>query len=188
MKRRSVLQSLIAIPAITGAAVTETPQQAVFNAETPTMPVVPPVETSPSIRRTFSPDQLFALEKLGDLIVPAYNGLPGASQAGAAAFLDFYIGASPKPLQDLYLRGLDTLNHLALTKFGQTFTNLHIDQAGTLLTPLSDPNSKDKLAPFLRTAKSDLLRATFNSRAYIDAVSQTRRPRNASKYFWYPIT
>ncbi len=186
MKRRSVLQSLLAIPA--AAAIPETPQQAVFNAETPTMPVVPPVETSQSVRRTFSPDQFFALEKLGDLIVPAYNGLPSASQAGAAPFLDFYIGASSKSSQDLYLHGLDSLNHSSQAKFGQTFANLSFEQAVTLLTPLQDPNSKDPLAPFLRTAKSDLLRATFNSRPYIDAVSQTRRPRNASKYFWYPIT
>lgn len=188
MKRRSVLQSLLAMPAVAGAAVPETPQQAVFNAETPTMPVVPPVETSPPVRRTFSPDQFYALTKLGDLIVPPYNGLPGASQAGAAEFLDFYIGASGKPIQDLYIRGLDSLNHAAQIKFGQTFVNLNLDQAATLLAPLQDPNSKDQLAPFLRGAKSDLLRATFNSRPYIDALSQTRRPRNASKYYWYPIT
>jgi gluconate 2-dehydrogenase subunit 3-like protein len=188
MKRRSLLQSIVAIPAVAAVAVPETPQQAVFNAETPIVPVVPPVETSQSVRRTFTPDQFYALTQLGDLIVPAYNGLPGASDAGAVAFLDFYVGASPQPVQDTYRQGLDTLNRTSQSKFGQTFANLSLQQAATLLAPLQDPNSSDEMAPFLRTVKSDLLRATFNSRPYIDAVSQTRRPRNASKYFWYPIT
>ena len=99
-----------------------------------------------------------------------------------------HIGASPQPLPDFYRNGLDTLNRTSQSKFGQTFANINLDQANILLAPLRDPASKDELAPFLRTAKSDLLRAAFNSRPYIDAVAQTRRPRNASKYFWYPIT
>jgi hypothetical protein len=186
MKRRSLLQSIVAIPA--AAALPETPQQQVFDAETPITPVVPPAETAKSLRRTFTPDQFYALTQLADLIVPAFNGLPGASDAGVAAFLDFLIGASPQPRQDLYRNGLDALNRASQVKFGQTFANLNAQQAAILLTPLQDPNGSDALAPFLRAAKSDILRATFNSRAYIDAVSQTRRPRNASKYFWYPIT
>jgi len=170
------------------AGVPETPQQQQFNAETPLTPVVPAVETGKSLRQTFTADQFFALLRLSDLIVPAFNGLPGASEAGAAEFLDFFIGASSQSSQDLYRNGLDTLNRLAQGKFGQTFANLNAQQAGTQLVPLTDPNSTDSLAPFLRAVKSDLLRATFNSRPYIDALSQTRRPRNASKYFWYPIT
>lgn len=188
MNRRLLLQSIVAIPA---AAVPDTPPPAVqlqINPETPTTPVVPPVETSKSLRRNFSPDQFYALTRLGEVIVPPYNGLPGAADCGAADFLDFYIGASPQPLPDFYRRGLDTLNRTSQSKFGQTFANISLQQATILMSPLLDPASKDELAPFLRAAKSDLLRATFNSRPYIDAVSQTRRPRNASKYFWYPIT
>jgi hypothetical protein len=180
MKRRSVLQSLLAIPAI--AVAPQSPQQQQINSETPVTPVIPPVETSNTLRRTFAPDQFQALVRLGDLIVPPVDGLPGASEAGAAEFLDFYVGASSQANQDLYRRGLDALNH------GQPFAQLSTSDASALLAPLRDAASTDELAPFLRTAKSDILQATFNSQPYIDAVSQTRRPRNGSKYFWYPIS
>ena len=88
MNRRLLLQSIVAIPA--AAAVADTPPPAVqlqINPETPTTPVVPPVETSKSLRRTFSPDQFYALTRLGEIIVPPYNGLPGAADCGAADFL-----------------------------------------------------------------------------------------------------
>ena len=190
MNRRSLLQSIVAIPAAAAVPDTPPPQPQLLqtNPETPTTPVIPPDETAKSLRRTYTPDQFYALTRLGEIMVPPYNGLPGAAEAGAAEFLDFYIGASPQPLPDLYRSGLDTLNHLSQSKFGQTFTNISLDQANILLAPIRDPASKDDLTPFLRTAKSDLLRATVNSHPYIEAVSQTRRPRNASKYFWYPIT
>ena len=187
MKRRSLLQSIAAIPTLAGVG-PETLQQQQLNAEIPITPVVSAAETAKSLRRTFTPDQHYALSQLADLIVPTYNGLPSASECGAAEFLDFYIGASPQPRQDLYRNGLDILNRTAQSKFGQTFANINLQQANSLLAPLQDPNSKDDLAPFLRAAKVDILRATFNSRPYIDAISQTRRPRNASKYFWYPIS
>ncbi len=188
MKRRSLLQSIVALPAVGAANLTETPQQQQLNAEIPITPVVSPAETAKSLRRTFTPDQHYALTQLADLIVPAYNGLPNASDCGVAEFLDFYIGASPQPRQDLYRSGLDLLNHTSQSKFGQTFANINLQQATGLLAPLQDRTSKDDLAPFLRAAKSDIMRAAFNSRPYIDALSQTRRPRNASKYFWYPIS
>jgi len=191
MKRRSLLQSIVAIPAVAagaGGVAPETPREAQINAETPITPVIPPVDTSQSVRRTFTPDQFYALARLADLLVPAYNGLPCASDCGAADFLDFLIGASPQPRPDLYRSGLDLLNRTSQSKFGQTFANINLQQATSLLAPLQDLTSNDSLAPFLRTAKSDVLRATVNSRPYIDAVSQTRRPRNASQYFWYPIS
>jgi hypothetical protein len=181
MKRRSVLQSILAIPvtAVAAAAQTTPAPMAEAQLETPNTPVVPADQTAAPFRRTFTPDQFSALTRLGDLIVPAWNGCPGASEAGAPEFLDFLIGSSAPARRDLYRTGLDTLNGNSQTKFGQPFAALNAQQASVFLSPLS---------PFLQAAKSDLLRATFNSRPYIDAVAQTRRPRNASKYFWYPIS
>ena len=60
-----------------------------------------------------------------------------------------------------------------------------------ILSPLKQSWSfedKDPFRRFLLAAKADLLQATLNSRPYIDALSQTRRPAKCSRYYWYPIS
>jgi len=209
MKRRSLLRSIVALPAAAAALPAQSPQpektagpEKELSAgppmvlpgisETPNTPVVPADETSGNVRRTFTLEQIAALSKLGELIAPPWNGNPGAREAEAAEFLDFLIGCSPQPRIDLYKNGLDTLNHRSEAQFSKTFDLLTAQQAATLLAPLHQPwtyedASKDDFHAFLVAAKSDLLRATVNSRPYIDALSQTRRPRNASAFYWYPI-
>jgi hypothetical protein len=202
MKRRSVLQSIVALPALAAARTTVSEQKQLSSDaatappvldENPLTPVVPPDQTADTVNGTFTPDQLSALTKLGEIIVPPWNGCPGASDAGAAEFLDFLIGCSSASKLDLYRNGLDALNIYSRKKFAGNFAALHTEQADTLLAPLRQAweaggADTDTLSAFLPVAKADLLRATFNSRPYIDAVSQTRRPRNASKYYWYPIS
>ena len=210
MKRRSLLRSIVALPAAAAALPAQSPPPEKTAAqdkglpgppplvppgisETPNTPVVPADETAATVRRTFTPEQIAALSKLGDIIAPSWNGNPGAREAGAAEFLDFLIGCSPQPRVDLYKNGLDTLNHRAQAQFGKTFDLLTAPQAATLLAPLHEPwtygsTSRDDSHAFLVAAKADLLRATVNSRPYIDALSQTRRPRNASDFYWYPIS
>ncbi len=153
---------------------------------------MPADQTSDNLLTTFSPEQMAALSKLGELIAPPWNGNPGAREAGAAEFLDFLIGCSPQRRIALYKSGLDTLNHRSQDKFGKPFGLITPQQADSLLAPLREPwtygnAANDDFHAFLLAAKDDLLRATINSRPYIDAVSQTRRPRNASAFYWYPI-
>jgi Gluconate 2-dehydrogenase subunit 3 len=209
MKRRSVLKAIVALPAVAAGQEPDTSHKRLTAArenglpagpplvppginETPNTPVVQADETADNVNRTFDSDQLSALRRLGELIVPPWNNCPGALQAGADEFLDFLVGCSPKSRLDLYRNGLDALNRSAQQRFGQNFAVLTEDLAGALLSPLRErwefttPNSNE-LAAFLQAAKSDLLRATLNSRPYIDALSQTRRPRNASRFYWNPI-
>jgi hypothetical protein len=209
MKRRVLLKALAGAPAVAAA-------QAVANqtkdltatkddglptgpalvppgiTETPNTPVVVADEVATSVMTTFNPSQRAALERLGEIIVPSWDGRPGATGAGAAQFLDFLIGCSPKARVDLYCQGLNALNAESVKRFGGPFAAVSIERAELLLTPLrqaAGPETveNDPLTSFLEVAKGDLLRATFNSRPYIDAVSQTRRPRNASRFYWYPI-
>lgn len=209
MKRRSLLRSIVALPAVAATVPASFAQQDVTAArdkglpagpplvppginETPNTPVTPADETADNLVRTFSPEQIAALSKLGELIAPSWNGNPGAGEAGAAKFLDFLVGCSPRSRIELYKSGLDTLNHRSQEKFGKPFALITAGEADTLLAPLREPwtyrsASNDHFAAFLLAAKGDLLRATVNSRPYIDAVSQTRRPRNASRFYWYPI-
>ena len=210
MKRRSLLRSLVvAAPAAAvlppAQAQQETsaardkglpagpPLVAPGITETPNTPVVPACQVADNVIRTFNPDQIAALSKLGEIIVPPRNGNPGAHEAGAAEFLDFLIGCSSQQQIELYKTGLDTLNRHSNEKFGKPFAQLAAAQADSLLAPLREPwtypkAEGDKFTAFLIVAKGDLLRATFNSRPYIDAISQTRRPRNASDFYWYPIS
>jgi hypothetical protein len=208
MKRRSLLRSLVTLPA--AVALPASPAQHDLTAardkglpagppivppginETPNTPVTPADETSGVLVRTFSPEQMTALAKLGELIAPAWEGKPGAAEAEAAGFLDFLVGCSPKSRIDLYKNGLDTLNRRSQEKFGKPFALVSSSEADTLLAALREPwtygaAGKDDLRAFLLAAKEDLLRATVNSRPYIDAESQTRRPRNASRFYWHPI-
>jgi gluconate 2-dehydrogenase subunit 3-like protein len=209
MHRRSALKTLIALPATAAAQKTDTSEKELTAAkenglpagpplvppginETPNTPVVPADETAQNVNRTFNPEELSTLAKLSELIVPSWNGCPGALEAEAPEFLDFLIGCSPKSRLDLYRHGLDALNESAHEKFEKEFAKLDEAQADTLLSPLREhweftASNNDNLRAFLQAVKSDLLRATLNSRPFIDAISQTRRPRNASRFYWTPI-
>ncbi|HLH01534.1 MAG TPA: gluconate 2-dehydrogenase subunit 3 family protein [Bryobacteraceae bacterium] len=208
MKRRTLLRSIAAIPSL--AAGQTLPQRETTAArdkglpagptlippgvnETPTIPVIPADETSDSRIRTFDGQQLAALARLGEVLVPAWDGKPGAAEAGAAEFLDFLVGSSPANRIELYKSGLDELNRRAQQQFGKPFAAISQADADSLLAPLREKWSygraaKNDFEAFLLAAKGDLLRATVNSRPYINAVSQERRPRNASNFFWYPIS
>lgn len=209
MKRRVLLKVLAGAPAV-AAAQTVTSQTKDLTAtkddglpagpplvapgitETPNTPVVVADEVAANVTATFNPSQLSALERLGEILVPSWDGRPGATEAGAAQFIDFLVGCSPKARVDLYCEGLNALNAESVKRFSAPFAAVPIEKAELLLTPLrqaADPEAIENgpLAGFLEAAKGDLLRATFNSRPYIDAVSQTRRPRNAARFYWYPI-
>jgi hypothetical protein len=208
IKRRALLRSVAALPAMVTAQ--NVPQRETTPArdkglpagptlvppginETPTTPVTPADQTSATRIRTFSESQFAALASLGEIIVPAWDGKPGASEADAAEFLDFLVGCCPQQRIELYRNGLDELNRRAEQQFGKAFAKITPEQADSLLAPLREKWSygraeKNDFEAFLIAAKGDLLRATFNSRPYIDAVSQERRPRNASDFFWYPIS
>ena len=57
------------------------------------------------VPRFFDPPGLAALRRLGEILVPGRQNLPGATEAEAAEFLDFLIGQSPPDRQSLYREG-----------------------------------------------------------------------------------
>jgi len=110
MKRRVVLRALAGIPAIAAVRGSSPPTKDLTAArdkglpagpalvppginETPNTPVVVPDEVAENVNNTFTPEQFAALTRLGEMMVPAWDGRPGASEAGAAAFLDFLMGS-----------------------------------------------------------------------------------------------
>jgi hypothetical protein len=208
MKRRSLLRTVAALPASALAQKAYAQQERTAARdkglpagpplvppgieETPNTPVTPADQTSESRIRTFDAAQYAALTRLGDIIVPAWDGKPGARETNSAEFLDFLVGCSPPERIALYRSGLDRLDEMAQHRFAKRFAEITDEQAAELLVPLRQQwtygkASGDQFSAFLFAAKSDLLRATVNSKGYIDAVSQTRRPRNASNFYWYAI-
>ena len=92
MKRRRFVQSLIAAPAVPAVLIA---QESARTVPPPIAPTAPKLETAiaddagNTVTHFFTPPQLAALRKLGDIILPSINSAPGAAEANAAEFLDF---------------------------------------------------------------------------------------------------
>ena len=119
--------------------------------------------------RFFSAAELSSFRTLAETLVPAFQGRPGALEAGAPEFLDFLLSQSPADAQRIYRTGL--------AQYAKTKD----------LQPLSQPwtpeEPTDPYARFLRAAKSALYQATLNSRAWVDAANG----RGGSGLYWLPV-
>ena len=191
MKRRSVLKSVALLPA---AAAMPAPAQnapAKTASENLKLELAGPDTVGQQVTRLFTPDQLAALRKLGELFAPAFQDRPGAGEAGAAEFLDFYVSKSAADVQKLYRDGLDRLNSEARRNHSKPFAEVTSTQAATILKPLASAwtysGPSDQFAKFLLAAKEDLMRATTNSRAYTTAASATSRGGGGLGYYWLPV-
>jgi hypothetical protein len=197
MKRRKFIQTLAVTPAAALPVVSEsqaqTPAQRPqgeapksLNLEASSLDVGG--ETTP---RFFSAQQLAALRKLCNLILPPINGMPGALETGAPEFLDFHVSKSGAERQQLYKGGLDSLNAQATKRFGKAFAEVTETQASELLAPLRQAWTyvppTDPFARFLREAKQDIRNATINSREYTMAASSGGRRGGGLGQYWYPI-
>ena len=141
--------------------------------------------------RFFSAAQFATLQKLGRILTPARNGLPGALEAQAAEFLDFLIGQSPADRKQVYTKGLDALQAASVKKFGKGFAQLEQADAATLLSPLRqawtyEPPA-DPLARFLWAAKTDVRNATMQSKPYITAGGGGARRQGATGLYWHEL-
>ena len=155
------------------------------------LPADSPDSPANAVHRFFTADQFNALKRLGDLLLPAYAGRPGAAEAGVAEFLDFLLSQSPADRQALYRGGLDSLNAGARQRHQKPFGTLSAVEAAPLLAPLKDAweynPPKDPLALFLREAKSDVFKATVNSREMAQAQSAGRRRAAGMNPYWHII-
>ncbi len=185
MRRRQAIQALLGVPAVAAiplpAIAQEMPKLATSTADAVGDPAV----------HFFSNPQMAALRRLGDLIVPAGAGRPGARDAKAAEFLDFLIGQSPADRKSIYRNGLDHLQSEARSRFSSAFESLTPQQSDAVLAPLhaawaySEP--ADPFARFLREVKGDLIVATMNSRESSDAQVAAGRRATGMGTYWYPV-
>jgi hypothetical protein len=187
MKRRHLVQALLGAPAASALIAQQTGPE-----ELPKLGVSGADAVAEMTPRYFSNAQFAALRKVSDLLAPAINGIPGATDAKAPEFLDFLIGESPADRQQVYKQGLDALNAQAGKRFHKAFADLDNAQAEVLLAPLREPWTfdppADPLARFLWAAKQDVRTATINSREYsLVAGARVGGRRSGGGLYWYPL-
>jgi hypothetical protein len=136
----------------------------------------------------FEPVQRATLERLCEIMLPPIDGLPGAVDAGAPEFLDFLIGASPAPQQQVYASGLDRLDSEARSNFGTPFAKVTPAQADQLLKPwmrawMPDHPPAEPYTHFINVVHSDIRTATINSQAWSEASEHTPDVG----LYWFPV-
>lgn len=140
----------------------------------------------------FSAEQMAALTRLSDLLMPALEGKPGALQAQTPAFLDFLIGGSPEARRTLYAGGLDWLNAESKRKYRVPFANTDAAQADALVKPwmrtwMTDHPPTEAHADFFNIVHADVRSATMSSKAWSDAESPSAGESLAMGLYWSPI-
>jgi hypothetical protein len=182
MKRRQAIQALLATPMLATPALAQRPAE-----ETPKLAVTAAEATAEPVRHFFTREQFAAMHRLGDLLVPAGPGRPGASEANAAEFLDFLLSRSGHERQVLYSNGLDALQLESGKRYNRRFEDLTVEQAAVFLEPLKTPSNLRGSPRFLRAALDDLLMATFNSREYAEAQVAAGRRAPGMGTYWFPV-
>ena len=185
MKRRTLLQTLAALPASYAFAQTaKTPDNFKITA-------VAADQVAKARTRFFSADQYAALNRLGEILMPAVGERPGAKEAESAGFLDFLLSQSPRDRQALYRNGLDRLNADSRKRYNKPFAQVTVDEAKPMLEPLKAAwtyeGPSDPYARFLDAAKDDFYRATVNSRPFTVAMAATSRGAAGLSYYWLPV-
>jgi hypothetical protein len=140
----------------------------------------------------FSAVQVASLRRLCNFLMPALGAYPGALEAGTPEFLDFLIGVSPKPMQQMYEQGLDRLDAEAQHSFRLPFAQVTDPQADALIRPLlrawmSDHPPIEPHARFINLAHHDIRTATVNSQAWSDAKRAEGDATAGLDLYWYPV-
>src|SRR5712692_2696098 len=195
MKRRDALKSMAALTAAVSTPEALFPQRPdapapaeTVSEEAPALALNLSEEVGVPAPGFFSSEEMAVFRRLADVLVPRTR-TPGALDAGAPEFLDFYVGYSAPERQNLYRNGLAKHASEAQRRFQRPFPELAPGDIDALLGPLRDPwtpaSPADPLAAFLRAAKEDVWRATVNSRAWALATEGRRRSSGGS--YWYPV-
>ena len=215
MRRRDFVKGILAASA---AAKTLSAQQAApvaqaahtLPAQTPTAPGPVPwmrglMEVKPLPLGTLIPDavaqtnahffdetQTATLGRLCALLMPPLKGYPGAIEVDAPVFLDFLIGVSPAPRQQLYQSGLDWLEEQSKARYFLSFAKTNDVQADALVRPwlrtwMGETLPTEPHADFINNAHSDIRTATVNSQAWREVQHATEHYDSALDLYWYPV-
>lgn len=153
--------------------------------------LVPDVFATPA-PKFFTELQMSTLRQLCEILLPPFNGYPGALDAGTPEFLDFLTSVSPADEQQSTRSGLDRLEADAKKKFGVAFSNVTAEQADALIRPFLKPWMTDHPPTepherFLNLLHDDIRTATMNSKAWSDAAIAAGDELPGVGLYWYPV-
>ncbi len=139
----------------------------------------------------FNLNQIAALARLSDLLLPPMKGHPGAKEAGVPEFLDFYISESSDEIKALYRGGLDQLDSDSKQQFALPFSELSASQADSLILPrlrtwMTDHYPDGSRERFINAAHHDIRLATINSPAWAEAAGKGEHTARMDLY-WSPV-
>jgi hypothetical protein len=157
----------------------------------PMTPIVPDVVAQTNAH-FFNDRQMATLRRLSEILLPPFQGYPGATDAGTPEFLDFLIGISPLDRQQMYLSGLDRLDAEAKQHFNISFVAVNSSQADQLLRPwlrtwITDHPPEEPYARFINIVHSDIRTATINSQAWNAAAAAIEQQAPEVGLYWFPV-
>ncbi|MCU0373805.1 MAG: gluconate 2-dehydrogenase subunit 3 family protein [Chitinophagaceae bacterium] len=127
-------------------------------------------QPTPQVADLFSPEKTGWLAELAETILPATK-TPGAKEAGVGDFIPVMVKDCYSPEhQQVFLKGMETIEKLSKEKYGDTFTKIKPEQRTELLTALDKEQkefqkTKEKDAPphYFRMMKELTLLGYFTS-------------------------
>lgn len=163
-----------------------------FRSPVPNIPATVPDAFAITEQHFFDADEMATLRKLSDVLLPPLNGYPGATQTGAAEFLDFLISVSPADQQHMYRSGLNRLNREAENQFHIPFARVNAQQADVLLRPwlrawINDHPPTEPYARFINIAHHEIRTAAMNSQAWSIAATSAGERAPGIGLYWSPI-
>lgn len=169
MQRRSILYAMLGLA----------PAAHAWQAGSQAIPTTNAEAVSMGLPRFFSATDLELFAELGQTLIPAFDGRPGAKEAEAPEFLDFLLGQSPADIQALYKQGMVT--YKLRRKAGMDAALKELSEPWTHAGP------KTNYAKFLQAAKIAFHQATVNSRQWAEAMSTRSRGAAGIGSYWLPI-
>lgn len=214
IERRSLLRAMTASPAVALLASAGARAQAPgAPGGTPVPPLAPPAALPPELSHPisvvvseqvgavpqpafFTAAQFATLRAVAAALMPAMGGFPGALEAEAPEFIDFYVGRSPeKPvaraeLRNWYRAGLDDLEAQARRRFGRAFAALSPQEIDVIIRPMfvtigsgRQSISVFRRLPFMNEVRNDVRTATMNSPQWAAAML-TAKQRPIAGVYW----
>ena len=93
--------------------------------------------SAPTELRFFTTAEMATIALMSNLIIPADEHSPGASDAGVPAFIDLMISESSVETKNLYRNGLSAVEKLSQKEFGGGFATIKPEQQVSLLKLIS---------------------------------------------------
>jgi hypothetical protein len=158
------------------------------------LPMIPLVPDAVARTETyfFNDQQMAALRRLCEVLLPPLKKYPGAIDAGTPEFLDFLISVSPADRQQMYQSGLNWLDAEAKEQFGVAFSAVTASQADKLIRPwlttwMMDHPPSEHHRKFINVAHSDIRTATINSQPWSEAAAKDGERTLGEGLYWYPV-